>query len=85
MIFIHFTDQNLPKKYKKGKNNRETLRCWTELRVDLRLKKIAFDRHDLKLVSVTSGELVLKKHNITLVAIRHTPNQKSHLRDKTIH
>lgn len=61
MIFIHFTDQNLPKKYKKGKNNRETLRCWTELRVDLRLKKTAFERHDLKLVSVTSGELVLKK------------------------
>ena len=48
-------------KYKKGTNTREILRCCTELRVDQRLKKAAIDRHDSKLISLTSDELVAKE------------------------
>ena len=48
-------------KYKKGTNTREPLRCCAQLRVDQKLKAIATERHDAKLIALTSDKLVAKK------------------------
>ena len=48
-------------KYKKGANTREPLRCCAQLRVDQKLKMIATERHDAKLIALTSDELVVKE------------------------
>ena len=47
--------------YKKGTNTREPLRCCAQLRVDQKLKAIATERHDAKLIALTSDKLVAKK------------------------
>ena len=48
-------------KYKKGTNSREPLGCCVQLRVDQKLKTIATERHDAKLIALTSDELVVKE------------------------
>ena len=48
-------------KYKKGTHTREPLRCCTQIRVDQKLKVIATERHDAKLIAPTSDELVAKE------------------------
>ena len=48
-------------KYKKGTNTREPLRCCAQLRVDQKLKMIATERHDAKLIALTTDELVAKE------------------------
>ena len=47
--------------YKKGTNTREPLRCCAQLRVDQKLKAIATEQHNAKLIALTSGELVAKE------------------------
>jgi len=47
--------------YKKGTNTRETFRCCYALRVDERIKKVAVDKHDSKLIRITSDELIAKE------------------------
>ena len=48
-------------KCKKGKNTREPLRCCAQLRLDQKLKTIATEQHDAKLIALTSNELVAKE------------------------
>ena len=48
-------------KYKKEANTREPLRRCAQLRVDQKLKTIATERHDAKLIALTSDELVAKE------------------------
>ena len=48
-------------KYEKGTNTTEPLRCCVQLRVDQKLKAIATERHDAKLIALTSDELVAKE------------------------
>ena len=48
-------------KYKKGTNTREPVRCYAKLRVDQKLKPIGIERHDTKLIALTSDELVAKE------------------------
>ena len=48
-------------KYKKGTNTTEPLRCCAQLRVDKKLKTISTERHDAKLITLTSHELLAKE------------------------
>ena len=46
---------------KNRTNTRGPLRCCTQLRVDQKLKTIATERHDAKLITLTSDEFVAKE------------------------
>ena len=50
-------------KYKKGSKTREKMICCSELRVDERIRQIATVKHDTKILSITSEELVAKEAN----------------------
>ena len=48
-------------KYKKGSKTREKMICCAELRVDERIQQIVTVKHDSKILSITSDELVAKE------------------------
>ena len=48
-------------KYKKGSKTREKMICCEELHVEERIRQIATVKHDSKIVSINSDELVTKE------------------------
>ena len=48
-------------KYLKGKHTRDPLRCCSQFRVDSRIRTIARERHDSKILSLASDELIAKE------------------------
>ena len=51
-------------KYKKGSKKREKMICCAELRFDERIRQIVTVKHDSKILSITSDELVAKEFTI---------------------
>ena len=48
-------------KYEKGSKTQGKMICCVELRVDERIRQIATAKHDSKILSITSDELVAKE------------------------
>ena len=48
-------------KHKKGSKPREQMICCAELRVDERIRQIATIKHDSKILSINSDDLVAKE------------------------
>ena len=47
-------------KYRKESETKEKMECCAELRVDERIRQIATVKHDSKILSITSDELVVR-------------------------
>ena len=48
-------------KYKTGTNTREPLRCCHEMRLNARIRELATERHDSRILAIASDELVAKE------------------------